>query len=701
MTSSCWSRHATLAVVALAAAALPIASCALYGTVPSLCDDSYCAEGGVDASADGNAPETGRSDAAPDALSEGAPDVAVDSEAGCSAPTTLSCNGVCVDPSLPQYCGTCTNECLGPDTGTGQATCTAGVCGLGCASPTTLNCSGSCVDPSQPAHCGSCSNACPTPSAGTGTAICTLGSDGGGMCSVTCTGATTETCGDACYAPTDPNHCGSCSNACTPPPSGNGQATCAGATPACGVTCNSGYHVCNANCLPNTDEPSNTTDPCVLTEAFGVFVAPTGSDTTGNGSRAAPYATIGHGMDQAKAMSLGRVYACGTAGHYTENLSVSSARAGVTVYGGLNCTTTPGTWSYNAADQAFVTPATSYAVEIAATVTFEDMDFVAAPGVASTSNVTGESSIAVFVSDATGVVLERCDAQAGAAASGASSTQPAPYGATAPSGNPGSAPIAGGGTGAGGPAMPNPACMTSIGGAGGSAKLGEAIALLDGQPGQPGTNNNAGTSVECGATEEGGGMGVGGASGPSGAEAMTWATFSASGWSPAGGQAGGPANVGQGGGGGGTTAAANSLGGGGGGGAGGCGGGGGQPGSGGGSSVAVLVFDSVVTLESCTLSASNAGGGGNGAAGQTGQTGGTGGAGSTGACGGGTGGSGGNGGPGGGGAGGVSAGVLWTGTAPTVTGGSQAFGVQGSAGKNGDGSTTATAGTAGGVVQFQ
>jgi hypothetical protein len=700
MAPSCWSRRATLAVIALAAASLPIVSCAAYGTVPSLCDDNYCAEGGVDASPDGASEATVSSDAAPDALSDVAHDVAVDSEAGCSAPTTLNCNGVCVDPTLPQYCGTCTNQCQGPDAGMGQATCTAGVCGLGCASPTTLNCSGSCVDPSQPAHCGSCGNTCPTPSAGTGTAICTLGSDGGATCSVTCTGATTETCGDACYAPTDPNHCGSCSNACPPPLSGNGQATCAGATPTCGVSCSGGYHVCNANCLANTDEPSDTSDPCVLTETFGIFVAPTGSDTTGKGTRAAPYATIGHGMDQATASSLTRVYACGTAGHYTENLVVGSSRAGLSVYGGLDCTTTPGTWSYNAADQAVITPATGYAAAITASVTFEDTDFVAAPGVSSTSNMTSASSIAVFVSDATGVVLERCDAQAGAAASGASSAQPAPYGTTAPVGNAGSAPIAAGGTGAGGAAMPNPACTTSVGGAGGSAKLGESITLLDGQPGQPGANN-AGTSAECAATEEGGGMGVAGAAGSSGAAATTWATFSASGWSPTGGQAGGPAAVGQGGGGGGTTAAANSLGGGGGGGAGGCGGVGGQPGSGGGSSVAVLVFDSVVTLESCTLSASNAGGGGNGAAGQTGQGGGTGGAGSTGGCGGGTGAAGGSGGPGSGGAGGVSAGVLWTGTAPTVTGGTQTFGVEGAAGKNGDGSTTATDGTAGGVVQFQ
>ncbi len=51
--------------------------------------------------------------------------------------------------------------------------------------------------------------------------------------------------------------------------------------------------------------------------------------------------------------------------------------------------------------------------------------------------------------------------------------------------------------------------------------------------------------------------------------------------------------------------------------------------------------------------------------------------------------------------GGISAGVVWTGTAPTITAGSQTPGPAGPAGKNGDGTTTAKDGTAGGVVQFQ
>ena len=90
-----------------------------------------------------------------------------------------------------------------------------------------------------------------------------------------------------------------------------------GTTPTCGVSCTMGSHVCSGDCLANADEPSDAANPCILTEAFGVFVAPTGSDTAGTGTRAAPYATVGNAMDQAKTKGLARVYACGTAGNYS------------------------------------------------------------------------------------------------------------------------------------------------------------------------------------------------------------------------------------------------------------------------------------------------------------------------------------------------------------------------------------------------
>jgi len=366
-------------------------------------------------------------------------DGSTDGGPACVAPTSLACGGMCVDPTQPAHCGTCDNVCSGPDAGAGQATCTlgadgGGTCGLGCSGATSLNCNGACVDPSQPAHCGSCTNVCAGPTAGTGSAVCTPGADGGGECSVSCTGATSEVCGGSCFAPTDPNHCGSCTNACAPPPSGNGQATCTGSTPMCGVSCTAGSHVCGGDCLANTDEPSDTADPCIVTEAFGIFVAPTGSDTTGTGTRLTPYATVGNAMDQAKTKGLTRVYACGSAGSYASgpNLVLGTSRAGLTVYGGLDCTTTPGTWTYSASDKATVAPASGYALQVTAAVTFEDFGFTSAA-----ATTPGSSSTSVFVSGATGVVLDRCNVQAGAGAPGQDQAQPAPYTTAAPSGNPG------------------------------------------------------------------------------------------------------------------------------------------------------------------------------------------------------------------------------------------------------------------------
>jgi hypothetical protein len=166
-----------------------------------------------------------------------------DGEAGCPAPATLECNGVCVNPSSPSNCGSCGHVCEAPEGG--MATCTlqgdAGVCGEGCMAPTSLNCGGGCVDPTSAEHCGSCTNVCSGPPVGSGSAVCTLQGDAG-VCSVDCGGdaGTTQMCGGSCYAPTDLNHCGNCTTVCAPPM--NGTATCGGATPACGINCSTPFH---------------------------------------------------------------------------------------------------------------------------------------------------------------------------------------------------------------------------------------------------------------------------------------------------------------------------------------------------------------------------------------------------------------------------------------------------------------------------
>src|SRR5450432_1050910 len=54
--------------------------------------------------------------------------------------------------------------------------------------------------------------------------------------------------------------------------------------------------VCNG-----TDSPAQS--PCVIDSQWGVFVSPTGNDTTGSGAKEMPYKTIGKGLLAAKTAS--------------------------------------------------------------------------------------------------------------------------------------------------------------------------------------------------------------------------------------------------------------------------------------------------------------------------------------------------------------------------------------------------------------
>ena len=491
----------------------------------------------------------------------------------------------------------------------------------------------------------------------------------------------------------------------------HGAATCAPASDgggACGVSCASGYHVCAGDCLANSDVPSNSSDPCIISEAFGIFASPGGNDGN-SGTMASPVATVGHAMDLAKAAGK-RVYACG--GTYaSENLVAGASRDGVNVYSGLDCSAIP--WAYNAKRVATLAPtATGYALQLAGLsegVTFEDFAFVAQPG-----SAAGASSIGVFVNNSRNATLRRCLVQAGATGPGVDAMQ-LPQALAAPSGAPGNAPmrppLRSGGTG--GQGATNPACPTSFGGNGGSASFaaGQSPEGMTGQPGGA-SNPNGGSSAGCGSMGTRGGSGANGGAGSDGAGSAVWALLSSSGWMPGGGEAGTKGTAGQGGGGGGSITGV-TLGGGGGGGAGGCAGAGGAGGTGGGSSISVLVFQSSVDLESCTMLSGNAGKGGNGAPGQKGQAGGGGGSGDTGACDGGSGGNGGDGGAGGGGAGGLSVGVVWAGTsamAPTINGISVpnaatlagvTVGAAGAGGSNGSANGSGRPGVAVAVVQFQ
>jgi hypothetical protein len=248
----------------------------------------------------------------------------------------------------------------------------ADVVEAGCPPPTTLECGGLCVDPSLPAHCGTCGNVCAGPGSMQGQATCSVngasGADGGGPC---------------------------------------------------GITCNPGYHLCSGDCLSNTNDPHD--DPCVVSDATGVFVATTGSDTTGQGTMERAYATVSKGIAQAIGGTK-RVYVC--LGTYGEQLSIGASADGLKVYGGLDCTKG---WKYVgnsstaatlvASPAAAAAPGTALTVTgpMTAGVTFEDVNF-ASPD----ETGAGASSVAVFATTSAKVTLMRGSVTAGKAGNGTS-----------------------------------------------------------------------------------------------------------------------------------------------------------------------------------------------------------------------------------------------------------------------------------------
>jgi hypothetical protein len=460
-------------------------------------------------------------------------------------------------------------------------------------------------------------------------------------------------------------------------------------------------------------------EPCVVNDAYGVFVSPLGNDRA-DGTKAAPFRTITHALGVALAHG-GRVYACGSQGVYAESLAIGAPLNGVSLYGGFDCTT----WVHSSALRAVVRPtATGAALAVTGVTSLlvQEVEFDALDAVAA-----GDSSVAVFVASSSGVTFNRVRAVAGSGVNGV----------------PGSAGGAGAMSGlAGGQA--NAACsplsvvaprVMSCGNeqsTGGTGGFGAGISGATGSPGGMGASTPAvaplrgnggigdgqqdGVAWDCSSVDTGlgqpGGAGVDGAPG---AGATIGIALSSTGWTGTSATGGLSGHIGQGGGGGGgamapalcpaTDAAPGTTGASGGsGGSGGCGGVGGGGGTSGGWSIAVLAYSSQVSLLSSELVIGTGGRGGNGGGGQQGGVGGTGGPGATGvsgsvpSCAGGNGGRGGSGGPGGGGAGGSAVGILSTATGSTIvtTGTSFQPGVAGAAGLDGNGvAATPGAGAAG------
>jgi hypothetical protein len=416
------------------------------------------------------------------------------------------------------------------------------------------------------------------------------------------------------------------------------------------VTADSDAPACNTDAAPG--EAS-----CLVDDAYGVFVSAAASDAgAANGTRSKPFLTIADGLAAAKKGTL-RVYACGT---FATPVTIDAALDGVRLYGGFDC----GSWAYSAANHTVVKPAAAgVALKVTGVKTLEiaDIEFDAMDA------AVGESSIAAMVDASDGVTLTRVKLVAGKGGDGAVGTD----GGKVDDGPPVD-PQQQGGLNAscsatsrpGGSWGGVPSSCTSLGGAGGDAKLNSDGTA--GSPGDPRTNVTPGGTDNSGAKGgQNGTAGSPGNAGTFGAAAAASLAFTASGYTlPDPGAKGTDGFPGQGGGGGGASNAVFGSGcfgaSGGAGGMGGCGGKLGTGGGSGGASVALLSWQSSVTLTGCTLisAAGGAGGkGGKGGKGGTGQIGAVGGAayvvdGGTSIGKGGDGGKGGNGGPGGAGAGG-------------------------------------------------
>jgi hypothetical protein len=637
-----------LTVFLVAVTPFVAAACASIVGVPDLPDIAGGGDGGEthdSTTGDGSGSSSG-GDGQAEASADGSPDVSPEAEAGCPVPTTLDCDGSCVDPTTPAHCGTCNNACEG-----GAPLCSAGTCTSGCSGSTPTDCSGSCVnEQTDPQHCGGCTTVCPSPDGGVGSATC-IDAGCGYQCAAD--GGTSTLCGSVCVnTTTDPDHCGGCATVCPTPTNGAAACLTNNGAPFCGVTCGTGYHgggtACDTTCLPNTDDPS--TDPCVVANAYGTFVSPTGNDAAGCGTMASPCLTIDNAMNVSVTAATKRVYACGT---FTTAVVVGAAQDGVTVYGGFDCTG----WAYSASTPTTVAPAAQgFALFVGGTTTgvaFHDFAFVAlsAPN---TASATPASSIAVFANGAV-LTLTRATVTAGSGQPGATGATMSNWSGSATAG--GTAGLTTGGVGGA------EACSN------GSSSAGGTGGFYNGAAGQPGTANGSATSQNGGLTNASsctGGASCDGTAGApataSGAGATSSGSVSSSGWAVgANGGTGTDGAPAQGGGGAGAndSSVAGVGGAGGGGGAGGCGGGPGTGGATGGSSIGILGYQATLSLTGSTIISGAGGSGGSGGAGQLGQAGAVGG---NGACVGGTGGDGGAGSGGGGGAGGLSSGIVWSGT---------------------------------------
>jgi hypothetical protein len=364
---------------------------------------------------------------------------------------------------------------------------------------------------------------------------------------------------------------------------------------------------------------SGTPSADEATEAFGVFVAPAGSD--GNpGTRVSPFATLTAAI-KAAAPQAKRVYVC--KGSYAESVEVANA---VSVIGGYDCTDATA-WNRAAGMRSTILAPTSPALRaqnIESTTRFEGFEVKAAD-----ATKPGSSSVGFSAANAGKLTLADASLAAGKGADGAPGTTP---GAPAEGG--------GGSLGAAGqynygtppgdfPMWPHPAaaaggsstCGGGTGGVGGRG--GVWVCEFQGLAGNVLVLAKRNTFVTIGApVEPGTVVSSVGAAGADGASATAPGALDTEGFVPAGGTKGTNGGPGSGGSGGPAESAGgmscslgkySTLANGSGGGSGGCGGVAGEAGSGGGASIGAFVVASEgLTFVDTTVTAGSGGQGGEG-----------------------------------------------------------------------------------------
>jgi hypothetical protein len=416
--------------------------------------------------------------------------------------------------------------------------------------------------------------------------------------------------------------------------------------------------VCAASARPDTDA-------CAISDDYGVFVsATTGVDGPGRGGHAAPLKTLAAGLAATKSGPK-RLYACANAGVFAERLTLSAEYDGVDVYGGFDCSNLD-QWTYSTTLQAEIKPSDPIGATInglVAGTTLQDLKITA-----SDATTAGDSSFGMIVNGSQNVLLRHVAITAGKGADGAAGDDgdDGPNGADAQDSQKGmnadcsAAPpeFQSGGYWAAAEVV-----CSSQGGTGGQAFKSAVSNGNGGSDGAPYSatlppaieRNGAPATTDSAATGATGGPGANGIKGSTGSAAAEIGMFSALGYTPASGNDGTDGKPGQGGGGGAASKGNGTC-----------------VGASGGASVALLVWQSGIALDACTLVAQEGGAGangGNGGSAGLGKTGAAGGVGNPtyGIPDGGGGGKGGNGAPGGsgsGGSGGPSVALVHNGSAP-------------------------------------